>query len=511
MAKQLRATTVGLALIMVCGLSLGPVAPVQASPLFDTIGDTTSTGGLQARVVPGGSAAAYFNPALLVDVDAELSVGFQLVSQHIGITLDGRPGTQFAVPEKLENAGHADGTRFDNYAIATNWLQNGRMSDKKDASLKARPRQGAGTGHETYTYEAFGMVVKLFEQRLALGVHGLIPNGEFTKIRAFYADEREQYFSDSLHPELYSDRLTALSLAFGAGFALTRRLALGVGTSLNLKAGVNAPTYVVDTGNLGKILIDMNTSVNVSLAPHFGLSVAPLDWLRITATAHAPKRVQLGTGFTFLLANGIEQQSGVTFVADYTPWQIGLGTSVDVLHAPEQTLTIAGTLLFAAWSSYQDRHGFKPSPSYAWADTLSPSLGVHYAWQDLRAMVDVAYSPTPVPEQTGRSNYVDNDRISGSAGADYRFELWGSELRAGAQLQAHRLLARHQSKLPTPTRADGKNIAPELVKDEVPDDAQLGGEPVEGIEGLQTNNPGWPGFGSKGWILGATLYLAVSL
>ena len=56
--------------------------------------------------------------------------------------------------------------------------------------------------------------MKLFEQRLALGLHGLIPNGEFTKLRAFYNDEREQYFSNSLHPELYSDRMTALSLAF---------------------------------------------------------------------------------------------------------------------------------------------------------------------------------------------------------------------------------------------------------------------------------------------------------
>ena len=89
----------------------------------------------------------------------------------------------------------------------------GRISDKKDASLAARPRQAAGTGHETFTYEAFGMVVKLFQERLALGVHGLVPNGEFTKIRAFYPDEREQYFSNSLHPELYSDRLTPVSLA----------------------------------------------------------------------------------------------------------------------------------------------------------------------------------------------------------------------------------------------------------------------------------------------------------
>ena len=61
----------------------------------------------------------------------------------------------------------------------------------------------------------------------------------------------------------------------------------------------------------------------------------------------------------------------------------------------------------------------------------------------------------------------------------------------------------------TPTRPDGKTIAPERVKDELPDDAQLAGEPVAAAEGLQTNNPGWPGFASGGWLLAATLHLEI--
>jgi hypothetical protein len=78
-------------------------------------------------------------------------------------------------------------------------------------------------------------------------------------------------------------------------------------------------------------------------------------------------------------------------------------------------------------------------------------------------------------------------------------------------MQAHRLVPRHQTKARTPTRADGANLAPERVKDELPDDAQLSGNPVASAPGLQTNNPGWPGFASGGWILGGTLYLTVSL
>ena len=33
--------------------------------------------------------------------------------------------------------------------------------------------------------------------------------------------------------------------------------------------------------------------------------------------------------------------------------------------------------------------------------------------------------------------------------------------------------------------------------------------PIPRTDGLQTNNPGWPGFASEGWILGGALSVAV--
>jgi hypothetical protein len=113
--------------------------------------------------------------------------------------------------------------------------------------------------------------------------------------------------------------------------------------------------------------------------------------------------------------------------------------------------------------------------------------------------------------QTGRTNYVDNDRLAGSLGAEYRFAVLGTELKIGAQVQVHRLLPRYQRKLPTPTQPDGAVVAPERVRDELPDDAQLSGDPVAAAQGLQTNNPAWPGFASGGWVLGAALHLTVAL
>jgi long-chain fatty acid transport protein len=483
---------------------------VHASPLQDFIGDTGSSAAMQARTVAGGSAAAYFNPALLTDASPGATLGLVILNQRIGIELDGRPGTQFAIPEGIENFGHADGKRFDNYPIATNLLQYGRAMDSRHAAFEARPRQAAGSGYNTRTYETVGLVVKMFDDHATLGFHGLIPNGEFTKMRAFFNDEREQYFSNSLHPELYSDRMLALSLALGLGIKLSDSLSIGAGTTFALKAAVLAGAYVADTGNLGKIQLDMNASVNIGVAPHFGVSYRLNERLHLTATAHTPQRVELVSSFKFLLANGIEQSSSLTFVLDYTPWQIALGASYDLVQEAAQSLTLVSTLLYADWSTYVDRHGFKPTPAYAWADTISPTVGLRYRLGRVTTVFDVSYVPTPVPLQRGRTNYVDNDRVSGSLGADYRFSLWGTDMTLGGQVQLHRLVPRHQAKLPTPTRPDGATIAPERVKDELPDDAQKSGEPVEGAEGLQTNNPGWPGFASGGWILAAALYLSVA-
>jgi len=112
---------------------------------------------------------------------------------------------------------------------------------------------------------------------------------------------------------------------------------------------------------------------------------------------------------------------------------------------------------------------------------------------------DVNYQPTPVPAQTGRSNYVDNDRIGLLLGGEYQFPVATFSIKVGLQAQAQRLLQRYQSK------------KDELIVDELPDGSvdSITKAPITSAAGLQTNNPGWPGFASEGWILGGALSATV--
>lgn len=122
----------------------------------------------------------------------------------------------------------------------------------------------------------------------------------------------------------------------------------------------------------------------------------------------------------------------------------------------------------------------------------------------LSALLDAVYQPTPVPEQTGRTNYVDNARIGTAGGLELAWPLSSGELALGVRAEVHGLAARSTRKLRRTTALGEANGSADFVLDEVPDDAQVGTAPLAGREGLQTNNPGWPRFSSSGWLLGAS-------
>jgi hypothetical protein len=500
-------------------LALGAAAPAAASPLFELVG-APGGGGLNARVAGPSAASTYYNPALLAHATQQLEIGTFFLTEQISVTLDPRASSPQCqdggcdVPEAYgagpESFRHADGSALGSPGLPTRWLEEGVTGE-----LDARPRQRAGTGQNTRFYQIIGLVNPIFGERLVVGVHAMIPMAEFTEARAFYNDEREQFFSNSLHPELYSDRMTATSLAFGCGGKVTERWSLGLSFTLNLKNRAAAPVYISNLADLNTVLLDSDIGVQASVSPHFGAVFDANDDLRLAATVHTRQALEIETGFDYVIATGVDQGTTVAFTHAYMPLTTALAGS----YAVSDALALVGTASFARWSQYRDRHAERPHPDYAWRDTLSGSVGARYGGAALDAYLDLAYQPSPVPAQTGRSNYVDNDRLAATTGVESEFDLWGGTFQLGAQLQAHRLFYRHVTKFATPTNPQpnpnltgfGDGYYPQLVIDEVPDDAVDGvlGEPIARREGLQTNNPGFPGFASEGWLLGASLNLSI--
>ncbi len=478
---------------LTCGLG---ERTASASPVFELAGASTGTGGYAARATGPSSASTYFNPALLARATPEFTIGVLVLSAQMSMTLDGR--THGDVPLVVGGRGAFDksGNPISNATVPTQWLQNGcPASQCGNPPFPARPRQGAGNGNETHTYTVIGLVDRLISDRLVLGLYALVPIGDFTSAQSFYNDEREQFFSNSLHPEMYSDRMTATSLALGAGGKITDRLSVGLSFTLDLKNIAQSGTYVRDPIDYSKLFISNDIHVKPSVSPHFGVAYDPLDWLHLSGTVHSEQKFEIVTGITAVLPAGNESGTSRTEVHDFLPWTFGAGVGIDLNRGAPNEFTIVGEVKYALWSDYLDRHGESPGANgQNFSDVLSPTLGLHHHASRFDTFLDVTYQPTPVPLQTGRENYVDNDRVGAILGGEYRFPISSLHFKVGVQAQAQRLIPRHQ------TKDDSK------IVDELPDDAvDSHGVAIPGAAGLQTNNPGWPGFASEGWVLGGAV------
>lgn len=504
-----------------------------ASPLFELIGDTTGGGGHSARHTTSNasSASVYFNPAMITRARRGFETGTFVLYDDISITLNPRPAG-LDVPTGIRGSNHegtytVEGRRtvqptIDANSLPSEWLEEGCPAPECEPGFAARPRQGGSSSQEARVYQSFGSVQSLLDERLVLALYLVAPVGDFTTAHSFFVDEREQFFTNSLHPELYGDRLTAVSLAFGAATPITDRLSVGVSAGLALTTDTTAGTYVSDSDNQSNtLLLSTNVGVSARVAPHLGVFWEPIDGWTVSATAHSPQRFDLGTGFSAALPDGNEQFAQRPATHNYLPWIVGLGTEWRPVDNGDMTLDLTAGVTFSRWETYVNRQSEDPLQGYEWADVFAPTIGARIDLGQVRTYVDVGYHPSPVPEQTGRTNYVDNDRLATAAGVDVEFELAETTFRVGLNVQTHLLFSRDHTKREPPVNSVaypdddrfGAEHYPSLVIDEVPDDAtdggSLRGEALEGREGLQTNNPGYPGYSSNGFLLGGGISFAI--
>ena len=490
-------------------LALSVASLARASPVLDAVGSIGGNAGAQGVVSGPGAASTYFNPALLSDAEESALVGLALASEQIGVTLDGRRGGDVPLVVGERDVLNPDLSPLPNDVVPTPWLRDGCPPGSQAGTcpppgLAARPRQKKGASQKTRTYLTLGLVKRLAWDRLTLGLYAMIPLGSLTTVSASYPDEREALFGNSLRPELYGDRMTALSLSMGAALKVIPELSVGVGLSVSLANAATSASYVRETTNYDTLLLNNSVSTEVGFSPMAGIRLQPTPRLRVGAAVHAPSSFSLDTSITAALPSGTESGTSRHEVYHWMPWRVSFGAEADVVRHGIHTMSVAASARYAFWSDYEDRHGQSPSiygPGLSWSNTLSGAVGLRHRAGPLRAFIDFTYTKTPVPLQIGRSNYVDNDRLGLLAGADVELHVGPLHIRPGLQLFAHRLLHRHAKKDDS------------LIRDELPDGSLIGStrDPVPGAQGLQTNNPGWPGFASEGWLAGGAFTLSVPL
>ncbi len=497
---------------------------LSASSLLELVGAPDSPNPFTARTVSIGGEAAYFNPALLVGQQDSAKAGFFMMVESLFIDHFKRPLTD-ANGDGIPDIDIADSI----YEKAASDQINKVSEDYIDQRFTPIPttgprglikKRGSADYDDIKMVIALGATKTIIEDWLTLGLYMLLPATSVQTQVPYYNDEREQYFSNSLHFELLEDRSQQFNIAFGLGGKVNDYLHLGAGISFTTYTLTQTDVYVPDSSNPAFQILNTSLKVTGSISPHFSFAAYPIDDLVITGTVHLQSdngqielqnRTQVwGWDYGYdpnepdkKVTRYLGSSGSMTY--GYEPLRVGWGISYgfNIGHNYKLAPVLGGT--WSHWATYENRHGLRPQDK--WHDSFTAQGGIHISHEERQIGFDFSFVQTPVPEQTGRENYIDNHRLIWAAGWTEYFEFEKFTLAGGVQAQLQWLLYRTTMKDPTRTEAEGG------VVDEYPDtlidytDPER--NPIAEAQGLQTNNPGFPGFRSGGFLIGTSLFMKI--
>ncbi|MDX9721280.1 MAG: hypothetical protein RBU37_11085 [Myxococcota bacterium] len=467
-----------------------------ASPSLENDGGIDGSAGFASRTFSTGASAAYFNPARLFEGEDGLSLAFVAAADLLDIRLDPRPD------------GSDVGSSIERARAATTGGDSERLYFRPLPTDDLRQERGSADPTRGRYYLGVGGKLGLLDDLLAVGFLALLPVGSFQRVSPFYVDEREQYFSNSLHYELLGDRMDAASFAFAAALRPIPSTVLGVGVTMATSSTANTAIYVPDAADQERAQVNGAVDISTTFVPHFAVSWRPIDELWLSAVLHLEQQNTIGgtSELQFFDYDYPEGQSALNqrfaFSHAFLPLRAAIAARFDSAPSGDGLdWSIGAELSWWQWSSYVDRHNERPS--MAFSDIFRPALGARLGLGGHELVLDGSYLVSPIPEQTGRSNYVDNDRVGLSLGWRWRLPFFDGMMRVGAQFSSQILLERRHSK---------RAASPDPVIDEYPDSVDVrSGEAISESFGFQSNNPGFPGYASEGVLLKGLLVLELVL
>jgi long-chain fatty acid transport protein len=410
-------TVVSVASALLAGRS------ARATSTMELVGATTGGNQFTARLFSRSSAATYFNPSLLPEATPKLEIGVFAVAVQNTIRLAARPyGVDVPTSVYGTNPPSYDGPNAPVRPLATQDL--------------AFPRSDT-TGGNSVSYAAIGLVRPLAGKSLVFGLHALLPVRSFLDQKSFFVDEREQFFSNQLHPELLGDRLNVSSITFALGSQLNDWISIGAGIDIAIFTETKTAVYVPDASDQSRALLAPDIHTNSKFKPYFAATTHPTGRSSVVATAHFPVSNDMEGAnnirfwnYTYPAGqNSVPQVYSIS--QGYEPLRIAVGGSYGGMRMPDgrQPWELGVQVLGERWSQYHNRQGARPLD--AWKDTIRVTAGGGFLWRDRHITADLGYIPSPVPPQTGRTNYVDNARWIMSLGIEGPVKFLGQDLEAG--------------------------------------------------------------------------------
>ncbi len=313
-------------------------------------------------------------------------------------------------------------------------------------------------GNDTNVDWSRGMTIGLLVpgrvagRRIAIGAGIGLPDQHLTRTRSLPSPRPRFAY--------YDNRPQRLFLSADAAFELVPGLTIGGGLAylsstqgtVNLRGLIGFPQTEQS---------DLELAIDVDLEtiryPHLGIAWAPTPWLDFGLSYRGGFVLELDLAFRIDGDVGLPDQEPVVddgFLALTTasqdlfqPAQLTAGMAVQVT----PRLTTAFDLAYHRWSTFDnpaarlqieldvgqfqdlvDLPGELALPRPHYHDTIVPRLGVeHLAWtrgdgKTVHVRGGYVYEPSPVPEQFGATNFIDNDRHIFSTGVGLQWPHLGA-------------------------------------------------------------------------------------
>ena len=454
-------------------------SPAMASP-YDAYGAGargSAMGSAQIADAPG-SHALHYNPSQLATAPLGIRIGALATFGRARILLHERP-EGYDVPDIGPPA----------RALGAALTQNERADSSIDNPL-------AGL--------TIGMVAPVVFDGLQAGLNVFLPMPAPVTLVTRYPDERERLFSNRLAFERFGEKAHQLELQFGLAYTVTDWLHVGVGAAYLPGFAVDTAIYLPDPTDQSQADIDATIDTENGFSLLAGLTVELPEDLAVGISFRDALAMRLTTQNEIQL-NGVADDEPILQTASWTPIYTPAQFGVGVAWSPADW-TVAADLRYTFWSTYEGANGEETD----FNNVPSGAIGIERRASDVTALrAGLGFDPSPVPRQNGRTNYVDNHRATASIGAGHTIRFSDDEeLEVSWFIKFDALLHRETNKAVNDTYVDCADGVSTLC-DEVPDDLEdpETGLPFPQARGLQTQNPGFPGWVSGGWIgtIGAEL------
>ena len=369
--------------------ALPAVAVAQPMDLYGFNPRAVAMAGVQAASY-GNFTAAYYNPALLRGGEAGLGFnwGDPLVSiNQIGTAL---PNQQLSAQRPVDYAGLTFGA-----AVPLGGLLKHKVT-------------------------------------LGLGVYAPVRH----VFRSHLIDEGTGYFLR------YDSAPERLQLSLSVAVHPLRWLSVGAGVQVSSDYG-GAADFSAVLGPMttpGKIIRRrLDSDVIGAAGPVAGVALGPFEGVRVFGFWRGQLKTQFTQPINVDLGTFGSLDVTVTGITQYSPHVGGLGGSISVL---KDRLLIAVDFAYEGWSTtpqlvpvitinlpqtLQDlafnKVVLSPAVAMNFRDTVVSRLGVEWRQGErLKLRGGYFFRPTPVPPQTGRSNFLDADAHVLSLGAGWSFD-----------------------------------------------------------------------------------------